>query len=127
MRLLKLNRADILGMALVATVGAVSIITAMVRFGILYAEVNNMERDGFLLKAFVWSCVEESCGQIASCLPAFRVLLRRRGETSQSKGITTWSKAAEGSEGYETELQKLSKPDKCFEEVGRRSLSSCAE
>jgi len=86
-RFLKLSRTDMWGMALVAVVGSISIIISIVRFAALYAAVNDNNMDAFLLKTFVWSCIEETAGQCASCLPAFRVLLRRRSNAKNGSSI----------------------------------------
>jgi hypothetical protein len=91
--ILKLSRTDIWGMALVAGVGSISMLIAIIRFAVLYTALEgNVDMQQFVLKTFVWSCIEETVGQCATCMPAFRVLFHKKNTSNNRSSNNYHSK-----------------------------------
>lgn len=59
-------------------ISSISLGVCAARFAVLFVEAYDTDRSQFLLKTVVWTGVEGTAAQVASCLPALRVLVRQR-------------------------------------------------
>ncbi|KAL7271096.1 hypothetical protein RUND412_006170 [Rhizina undulata] len=116
---LQLRNRELLGAIFVLIVGTCTVVTASIRFAVIYGSIKQSQASYRNTKKMLfWTNVEMGMAMLAVCLPAFRVLLRKRVRAYSNGSRITNRYAHKSNGGVLTYMETELTPVANGEEVG---------